>query len=166
MNNDVICKPIGIIHSGHINPHKTPIQPIFANGCTGQAEIFRTYEKGLQDIEGFSHILILYHFHKTTTQKLMVKPFLENTERGVFATCAPSRPNHIGLSIVRLVKKEKNMLFLDDVDILDGTPIIDIKPYIARFFRYSNVRSGWQEKIDDQTAHNLGRRIQITERGF
>ena len=159
MHNDIICKPIGIIHSEHTDPHKTPIQPVFAKGCAGRAEVFHEYEQGLQDIEGFSHILILYHFHKSTTQRLTVKPFLENVEHGVFATCAPSRPNHIGLSVVRLVKREKNVLFLDEIDILDKSPILDIKPYVSRFNNPKDVRNGWQEKIDDQTAYNLGRRM-------
>ena len=160
MNKEIICKPIGVIHCEHTDPHKTPIQPVFAEGFTGQAEIFHKYEKGLQDIEGFSHIMILYYFHKATTQRLTLKPFLENVEHGVFATCAPNRPNHIGLSIVRLVKREKNMLFLDDIDILDGSPILDIKPYVSRFNNCKDIRNGWQEIIDEQTAYKLGRRIQ------
>ena len=160
MNKEIMCKPIGVIHSEHTDPHKTPIQPVFAEGFTGQAEIFHKYEKGLQDIEGFSHIIILYYFHKSTTHKLLVQPYLENAEHGVFATCAPGRPNHIGLSVVRLVKRERNMLFLDDIDILDGTPVLDIKPYVSRFNNRTNVRNGWQEKIDDQTAYKLGRRKQ------
>ena len=159
MDKNIICRPIGIIHSEHRDPGKTPIQPVFAKGCAGRAEIFHNYEKGLQDIEGFSHILILYYFHKATTQKLLVKPFLENVEHGVFATCAPGRPNHIGVSVLRLVKREKNILFLDNIDILDGTPILDIKPHVSRFNKRENIRSGWQEKIDDQTAYKLGRRM-------
>ena len=140
MNKEIICKPIGVIHCEHTDPHKTPIQPVFAEGFTGQAEIFHNYEKGLQDIEGFSHIMILYYFHKATTQRLTLKPFLENVEHGVFATCAPNRPNHI--------------------DILDGSPILDIKPYVSRFNNCKDIRNGWQENIDEQTAYKLGRRIQ------
>ena len=159
MNKEIICIPIGVIHSEHTDPHKTPIQPVFAEGFTGQAEIFHKYEKGLQDIEGFSHIMILYFFHKATTQTLIVKPFLENVKHGVFATRAPNRPNHIGLSLVRLLKREGNILFIGGVDILDKTPILDIKPYISRYDSRKDVRNGWQEKIDDKTAYTLGSRI-------
>ena len=158
MSGDIIFKPIGYIHSEHADPEKTPIQPAFAKGCKGQAEIFPEYEKGLSDIEGFSHIYILYHFHKAGSGNLMVKPFLDDTKRGVFATRTSNRPNPIGFSLVQLLKRTKNILYLEDVDILDGTPILDIKPFVKRFDYRNNTHDGWQEKIDDTLASILGKR--------
>jgi tRNA-Thr(GGU) m(6)t(6)A37 methyltransferase TsaA len=150
--------PIGRIRSEHRIPNQTPIQPVFARGSTGQAVLLPEYEKGLQDIDGFSHIFIIYHLHQAGPPRLTVKPFLQDTERGVFATRAPCRPNPIGLSLVRLVKREGCTLSLEDVDILDETPILDIKPYIERFDRVERSRSGWQEDVDDRTASERGRR--------
>ena len=159
MRDTIIYQPVGIVYSGHTDPEKTPIQPVFAEGFSGQVEIFKEYEKGLKDIEGFSHIIIFYHFHMTKARKLLVKPFLENAEHGVFATRSPCRPNPIGISLVRLVKRVDNILMIDDVDILDSTPVLDIKPYVSRFDSRDNVRSGWQANIDDETAYKLGRRV-------
>jgi tRNA (adenine37-N6)-methyltransferase len=154
----IAFEPIGFIHSEHTKPSDTPIQPVFAAGCRGRAEIFPQYEEGLRDLEGFSHIHILFHLHKAGPTRLTVKPFLEDVPHGVFATCAPCRPNPIGLSLVRLIKREGNILFLDDLDILDSTPILDIKPYVSRFGKRQNTRDGWQEKVDDKTAFKRGRR--------
>jgi len=154
----IVFAPIGFIRSEHKNHSEIPIQPVFAVGCRGRAEIFPQYEEGLCDLEGFSHIYILYHFHKAAPVRLSVKPFLEDTTHGVFATRAPCRPNPIGLSLARLIKREANVLFLDDIDILDGTPILDIKPFITRFDIRRNARSGWQEKVDDKTASERGKR--------
>ena len=150
--------PIGIIHSPHKEAEETPIQPVYARGIEGTAEIFPAYIDGLRDLEGFSHIYLLYHFHKARPAKLIVKPFLEDTPRGVFATRAPCRPNPIGFSVVRLVKIEGHVLRLEDVDVLDGTPLLDIKPYVSRFDHRENVRCGWQESVDEETARTHGRR--------
>ena len=150
--------PIGVIHSEHIAAEQTPIQPVYAKGCKGRVEIFPEFAAGLQDLDGFSHLYLLYHFDRTGSAKLMVKPFMENIERGVFATRAPCRPNSIGLSIVELVRREGNMLHLDGVDILDGTPLLDIKPYTAKFDHVETTRNGWQDNIDEQTARQRGRR--------
>ena len=151
-------KPIGVIHSEHIIAEETPIQPAYAKGCRGRAEIFPEYEEGLRDLDGFSHIYLIYHFHRSKSVKLTVKPFLQDVERGVFATRAPSRPNAIGLSIVELVSREGNILYLDGVDILDGTPLLDIKPYIARFDCVQTLRNGWQDEVDEETARQRGKR--------
>ncbi len=151
-------KPIGVIHSEHIIADETPIQPAYAKGCRGRAEIFPEYEEGLRDLDGFSHIYLIYHFHRSKSVKLTVKPFLQDVERGVFATRAPSRPNAIGLSIVELVSREGNILYLDGVDILDGTPLLDIKPYIARFDCVQTLRNGWQDEVDEETARQRGKR--------
>jgi tRNA-Thr(GGU) m(6)t(6)A37 methyltransferase TsaA len=151
-------KPIGVIHSEHTIAEETPIQPTYAKGCRGRAEIFPEYEEGLRDLEGFSHIYLIYHLHRSKSVKLKVKPFLQDIERGVFATRAPSRPNAIGLSIVELVSREGNILYLDDVDILDGTPLLDIKPYTAKFDRVETHRNGWQDEVDEETARRRGQR--------
>ncbi len=116
------------------------------------------FEDGLADLEGFSHLILLYHLHRTGGVKLRVTPFLEDVEHGVFATRAPCRPNPIGLSVVRLVRREGSVLHLADVDVLDGTPLLDVKPYVARFDRRDGVRSGWQDGVDEGTARSRGRR--------
>lgn len=159
MNKVVITyNPIGIIHSEHTDMQQTPIQPVYAKGCKGWVEIFPEYVEGLLDLEGFSHVYLIYHFHRSLSAKLIVKPFLQDIEHGVFATRAPSRPNAIGLSVVELVSREGNVLHLNRVDILDGTPLLDIKPYTAKFDRFETSRNGWQDEIDEETAQQRGRR--------
>jgi len=159
MKDDLIAyKPIGIIHSGHTVQEETPIQPAYAKGCKGWAEIFPEYKTGLRDLDGFSHIYLIYHLHQVKSVKLIVKPFLQDIDRGVFSTRAPSRPNPIGLSIVELVGLEMNILHLDGVDILDGTPLLDIKPYSAKFDRVETRCNGWQDEVDEDTARRRGRR--------
>lgn len=156
--SNVSYNPIGVIHSEHIAAEQTPIQPVYAEGCKGRAEIFPEFAAGLQDLDGFSHLYLIYHFDRSGSAKLMVKPFMENVERGVFATRSPRRPNAVGLSIVELVRREGNMLHLNGVDILDGTPLLDIKPYTAKFDHVETTRNGWQDNIDEQTARQRGRR--------
>jgi tRNA-Thr(GGU) m(6)t(6)A37 methyltransferase TsaA len=124
----------------------------------GSAEIFPEYAEGLRDLEGFSHVYLIYHFHKARAARLIVKPFLEDVDHGVFATRAPRRPNPIGISLVRLTRIEGHVLHLKDVDILDGTPLLDIKPYAPRFDRREDVRIGWLEDVDEKTARIRGRR--------
>ena len=158
MSDSIIYQPIGVIRSEHARPEDTPIQPVFAKGCKGQAEIFPEYAGGLRDLDGFSHIYLIYHLHKAGPAKLVVKPFLQDAERGVFSTRSPRRPNPIGLSIVELIRREGNILHLDGVDILDGTPLLDIKPYTARFDRIEATRNGWQDEVDDEAARRRGRR--------
>ncbi|MBN1589930.1 MAG: tRNA (N6-threonylcarbamoyladenosine(37)-N6)-methyltransferase TrmO [Pirellulales bacterium] len=158
MSDNIIYQPIGVIRSEHTRAAQTPIQPVFCEGCPGRAEVRPEYGAGLRDLEGFSHVYLIYHFHEAGKPRLVVKPFLQDVERGVFATRAPCRPNPIGLSIVRLVRREGNVLHLVGVDVLDGTPLLDIKPYIARFDRIEDARSGWQDKVDDATAQRRGRR--------
>jgi tRNA-Thr(GGU) m(6)t(6)A37 methyltransferase TsaA len=154
----VTYQPIGVIHSPHRDAIKTPVQPVFAQGIEGTAEVFPEYAEGLSNIDGFSHVYLIYHFHEAAPAKLLVKPFLDDTPRGVFATRAPTRPNPIGFSVVRLVRREGPILHLEDVDVLDGTPLLDIKPYVARFDRRDDVRSGWQEDVDEKTAQIRGLR--------
>jgi len=159
MNDQGICfAPIGIIHSEHSVAKETPIQPAYAKGCRGRVEIFPQFAPGLRDLEGFSHLYLIFHFHRAEPAKMIVKPFLQDIERGIFATRAPCRPNPIGLSIVELLSVEGNVLHLNGVDILDGTPVLDIKPYSAKFDRIDGTRNGWQDEVDEATAQRLGRR--------
>ena len=120
-----------------------PIQPSRARGVAGFVEVFPEFQAGLQDLEGFSHIVLVCHFHKATGYDLKVVPFLDTEVRGLFATRAPKRPNPIGLSIVRLVEIEGNRLSIQDLDLLDGTPLLDIKPYVLEFDERKNARMGW-----------------------
>ena len=154
----VTLHPIGVIHSPHQQAERTPIQPVYARGIKGQAEILPEYQDGLRDLEGFSHICLIYWFHKASSPRLVVKPFLDDTPRGVFATRASCRPNPIGSSVVRLVRREENVLHLEDMDILDGTPLLDIKPYVTCFDYRDNARCGWQDNVDERTAEIRGRR--------
>lgn len=154
----IIFRPIGVIRSGHARAEETPIQPAFAERCVGRAEILEEFEEGLRDLEGFSHVYLIYHLHRAGPPRLLVKPFLDDQVRGVFATRSPNRPNPIGLSIVRLLRREGRVLHLDHLDVLDGTPLLDIKPYSARFDRIEDTRNGWQDGVDIATAMIRGRR--------
>lgn len=149
---------IGVIRSGHTEAARTPIQPAFAEGCIGRAEVLPEFAAGLKDLEGFSHLYLLYVFDRAGPASLLLKPFMQDVEHGVFATRAPRRPNPIGLSIVRLVRREGSVLHLDGVDMLDGTPLLDIKPYTATFDRIETTCNGWQDDIDPAEARRLGRR--------
>jgi len=139
-------KPIGIIRSPFTEPQGMPIQPPGANGVEGTVEVFKEYSDALKDLDGFSHIILLYHFHRSRGFSLHVVPFLDSQPRGLFSTRAPRRPNPIGLSIVRLTRIAGNVLFIKNVDILNGTPLLDIKPCIPEFDMPSDVRTGWLEK--------------------
>lgn len=154
----LVYAPIGVIRSEHRDPEQTPIQPGYAGGCRGRVEVYPEFAEGLRDIEGFSHVYLIYHFHQAESPKLQVKPFLDDEERGIFATRAPCRPNAIGLSIVALTGRSGNVLEIDGVDILDGAPLLDIKPYTARFDNVPTTRNGWQDGIDDATADRRGKR--------
>ena len=144
--NEVRYKPIGVIRSPFKDPKGTPIQPTAAKGIDGVVEIFPEYAKGLKDIEGFSHIILIYHFHLSKEQKLKVKPFMDDQPHGIFATRAPVRPNPIGISIVRLIRVKKNVLHIQDIDIVDGTPLLDIKPYVPEFDMREVEKIGWLQK--------------------
>ena len=123
-----------------------PIQPTGAPGIKGTIEVFPEFREGLRDIEGFSHIILIYHFHRVNGSKLLVTPFLDTQLRGVFSTRAPTRPNPIGMSIVRLRERKQNILYIENLDILDGTPLLDIKPYVPEFDHRPEVRTGWLER--------------------
>ena len=136
---------IGTIHSPHHNIKDMPIQPKGASGVEGNILVDEKYADGLQDLEGFSHIYLLYSFHEAIRTELLVTPFMDKQKRGVFATRSPLRPNHIGMSIVTLNKIEGNKVIVEGVDILDGTPLLDIKPYIANFDAVGESLSGWMQ---------------------
>ncbi|MBN1393940.1 MAG: tRNA (N6-threonylcarbamoyladenosine(37)-N6)-methyltransferase TrmO [Pirellulales bacterium] len=158
MRESIVYRAIGIIRSEHVDPERTPIQPVYSKGCRGRAEVFPEYADGLRDLEGFSHIYLVYHMHRAGRASLTVKPFLQDVERGVFATRAPCRPNPIGMSIVRLLRREENTLHLDGVDVLDGAPLLDIKPYTAKFDRIEDTRNGWQDEVNEEIASLRGKR--------
>ena len=140
-------KPIGVIYSPFRLAMGAPIQPCFAKGAEGQVEVFEEFTPGLKDLAGFDRIWLLYWFDRAAfkVSDLLVKPYLDTTLRGVFATRAPARPNPIGLSAVRLRKIRGNTLTICDVDILNGTPLLDIKPYVSQFDSFSVARTGWLE---------------------
>jgi len=156
--NAVTHGSIGVIRSEHVAAEKTPIQPVYARGCRGHVEVSPDLAEGLCDLEGFSHIYLIYHMHRAGTTKLVVQPFLDDADRGIFATRAPCRPNPIGLSVVELVRRERNVLYVDGLDVLDGTPLLDIKPYVAKFDCIEGTRNGWLDEVDEETAQERGRR--------
>lgn len=146
-------KAIGIIHSPFSNLEDMPIQPKGANGIIGTIEVDDQYLAGLADLQGFSHVYLLYRFHMAKRTALTVTPFMDNSQpRGVFATRSPLRPNHLGISIVELLGLEKNIITIQGVDILDGTPLLDIKPYIAAFDAVEESRSGWMQGSSKEVA--------------
>jgi tRNA (adenine37-N6)-methyltransferase len=138
--------PIGIIHSPFTDINGMPIQPTGARGIRGSIRIFSEFGDGIRDIDGFSHLFLIYAFHCSLSYQLTVTPFLDTTPRGVFATRAPRRPNAIGLSTVRLIEVKGTTLVIEDVDILDGTPLLDLKPYVPAFDSYPGASSGWLEQ--------------------
>jgi tRNA-Thr(GGU) m(6)t(6)A37 methyltransferase TsaA len=151
----ITIHPIGIIRTPHTDVKNMPIQPIAAEGISGYIEVLAEYAEGLQDLEGFSHITLVYHFHKIEGHKLKVIPFMDTQERGIFSCKAPKRPNAIGISTVRILKIEGNIVHIDQVDMLDGTPLIDIKPFYPRYDNRNNVSIGWLEKNKDIPLESL-----------
>jgi tRNA-Thr(GGU) m(6)t(6)A37 methyltransferase TsaA len=139
-------RPIGIVHSPFEDIGGVPIQPTGASGIQGTVEVFPEFAAGLKDLEGFSHVILLYHFHRVQESQLSVVPFMDSLPRGVFATRAPKRPNPIGLSIVRLLRVEQNILQVENVDVINGTPLLDIKPYVPEFDQHPADRVGWLEQ--------------------
>jgi len=142
-NVQITMKPIGIIHSPYHSKDECPIQPLYASGVIGRAEVFGGYEAGLKDIETFSHVYLLYRFDRAGETQMIRSTFLDDKPHGIFATRHPCRPNGIGMSIVRLISKDQNVLEVEGIDILDKTPLLDIKPYIPRFDRIETASEGW-----------------------
>jgi len=142
--------PIGFLQTPHRDIQNMPIQPSGASGVSGKLILKPEFIEGLKDLDGFSHIFLIYLFHKANSFQLTVTPFLDSEKHGVFSTRAPKRPNPIGLSVVRLLSIEDNVLNLENVDMLDGTPVLDIKPYMPSFDQPQNVRIGWLEGSGDR----------------
>jgi len=138
--------PIGLIRSPFQQIKGMPIQPAGAASIQGRVEVFPEYAEGLRDLDGFSHVMLLYHFHQVNGSQLTVTPFLDTQPHGVFATRAPKRPNPIGLSVVRLLRVSGTVLYIENVDVLDGTPLLDIKPYVPEFDQHPAERVGWLER--------------------
>jgi len=151
----IVLEPIGTIHTPHTDVKNMPIQPIAAEGIKGHIELLTKYVDGLKDLEGFSHITLLYRFHKIEGYELHVKPFLDTEKRGIFSCKAPKRPNAIGTSTVRLLGIEGNILHIEQVDMLNGTPLIDIKPFYPRYDNRDNVSIGWLEAKKDVPLEKL-----------
>ena len=143
---EIVYHPIGLIYSPFKECLGTPIQGISSSDVEGIVEIFPKYVKGLKDLEGFSHIILIYHFHLSGKFSLTVKPYLDKRLRGLFATRAPSRPNPVGLSVVRLIKVAGTRIYVSNLDIVDRTPLLDIKPYVPAFDEHKIIKIGWLEK--------------------
>jgi len=146
MEQSFSFKPIGILHTPFKTKEGVPIQGVFDLEAKGRAELFKEYEPGLQDIEGFSNLILIYVFHRSTSYDLVCRPYMEEQVRGLFAIRAPRRPNPIGFSVVRLERREGNILYLAEVDMMDGTPLLDIKPFVPRFDHREGARVGWMEE--------------------
>ncbi|HUS70231.1 MAG TPA: tRNA (N6-threonylcarbamoyladenosine(37)-N6)-methyltransferase TrmO [Anaerolineae bacterium] len=139
-------KPIGIIRTPYAEPKDMPIQGRFRDDVEGWIELNEEYVPGLEDLDGFSHLILIYHFHRSDREELQGRPYLEDETHGIFAIRSPHRPNHLGLSIVQLQRIEGNRVYFTEVDMLDGTPLLDIKPHVEHFDRRDNVKSGWVDK--------------------
>ena len=146
----ITFSPIGLVRTPFTDLSGMPIQPSGARDVVGTLVLDPQYEQGLKDLDGFSHLILIYHFHRSSGFQLMVEPFLDTVPRGMFATRAPRRPNPIGLSIVRLLKVSHNEVTVKGIDVLDGTPLLDIKPWIPAFDVQGEVRVGWMEKKQEQ----------------
>lgn len=150
MKNDQNFKisPIGIIRSKFKDKSSAPVQGAFTDAAPGSVEIFDDFSEGLKDIEGFTHIYLIYVFDRAGKVQLVRKPFLDDTPRGLFSTRHPCRPNSIGITVVRLTGRKGRFLEIEGVDVLDGTPLIDIKPYIKRFDSFADASEGWLENVE------------------
>ncbi len=138
-------QPIGIVHSGHLQPEGTPIQFLGAKEFKGEIEIFAEFKEGLADLDGFSHLMLIYYFHQIKNVSLSVKPFMDEAAHGVFATRSPARPNPIGFSIVRLLEIRGTRLLIEGLDMLNETPLLDLKPYVPHFDAVDAEKIGWLE---------------------
>jgi tRNA-Thr(GGU) m(6)t(6)A37 methyltransferase TsaA len=139
----VVYRPIGVIRSPFTTKEGMPIQAVAASGVRGRVELDPAYAEGLRDVEGFSHLVLLYHLHEVRAARLTVTPFLDTASHGIFATRSPARPNAIGISTVRLLSVEGSALQVEGLDVLDGTPLLDIKPYVPAFDDRPGAAIGW-----------------------
>ena len=143
-------EPIGIIRTPFKKLGQMPIQPKGAKNVIATLEIDKEYAPGLKDLEEFSHVYLIYYFHKAVRTELEVIPFMDTQERGVFATRSPLRPSHLGLSITKVLSIDDNIVTIKGIDVLDGTPLIDIKPYIPQFDGVNGVKTGWMDKSNSE----------------
>jgi tRNA-Thr(GGU) m(6)t(6)A37 methyltransferase TsaA len=155
----ITYKPIGVIHTPFKKQSSTPIQGVFAPDNTGEVEVFLQYIDGLKDIAGFSHLILIYHFHLAEGYSLITRPFLDNEGKGIFSIRHFNRPNPIGMSVVRLDKVKGNILTVGEVDIIDGTPLLDIKPYVPDFDVRHNVKKGWYEGASNRHEYERGKGV-------
>jgi tRNA (adenine37-N6)-methyltransferase len=159
--NTHVMRAIGVIHTPHQQAAGTPIQAALAAAVAGRVEVFPEYAAGLRDLDGFERIWLVYWFDRAKPAGLVVTPYLDTHERGVFATRAPSRPNPLGISVVRLLRVADNVLQVEGVDILDGTPLLDIKPYVPRFDAFEASRVGWLAQTQSDVTVADGRFEQV-----
>jgi tRNA-Thr(GGU) m(6)t(6)A37 methyltransferase TsaA len=155
MRQQIVIQAIGTIYTPFKKINDMPIQPIAAEGIKGYIEVFPEFTKGLTDLDGFSHITVLYYFHQVTGYNLMVEPFMDNEEHGIFATRSPRRPNAIGISTVKLLNIENNIINIEMADMLNETPLIDIKPFYSKFDNRFDTKSGWLVKSENVPIHQL-----------
>lgn len=156
-----ICVPIiGYLKTPHSIIENMPIQPVGAKGVEGKVVLSHAFKDGLRDIEGFSHIILMYQFHEVQDYSLSVQPFMDDKEHGIFATRSPKRPSKIGMSIVRLIHVEENVLTFEGADMLNNSPLIDIKPFFRQTDNRPNAVSGWL----DEKAHNMAEITQSDDR--
>jgi len=158
MSGGVELRYLGIIRTPHQQLERTPIQPCFARGTRGEIHLDPAFQEGLKDIEAFSHLHLIYHLHRTGPGPLVVTPFMLDEPKGVFACRYPVRPNALGLSVVKLVGVAGCTLVIEDVDMLDGTPLLDIKPFYPRSDVPDRSWGGWTEQVDPEEAERRGRR--------
>lgn len=142
---EIKLNPIGVVHSPFKEPSGVPKDSTDGMNYQGTVEIFPQYKDGLKDLDGFSHIIILFYFHKSEYYHLISKPYLDDHPRGVFATRSPHRPNLIGLSVVKLLRIDENIIYVRGIDMIEGTPVLDIKPYIPEFESNEGIIIGWLE---------------------
>lgn len=155
----IVLDPIGVLHTPFREREGTPRQAAGAQVYTATLEVFEEYQEGLKDLEGFSHLVVLFHLHRIDQTDLTACPPWDDKPHGVFATCSPFRPNHIGVSVVRLEKREGRFLTIRGVDMLDGSPVVDIKPYIPDLYPTEEVRLGWMSgKVEGMTGSKTGGR--------
>ena len=153
------CKPIGIIHTPFQEAAGTPIQPAKGKGVKGWIELDAAYVDGLKDLDGFERIWLLFWCDRINSFKLHIKPYMDTHVRGLFSTRSPSRPNPIGMSCVKLISIDGTRLEIEDVDMLDGTPLLDIKPYVTKFDTFDVQRSGWTETVGNDDKINADNRF-------
>lgn len=151
----MIIEPIGMIYTPFKELENMPIQPKGASNTIGKLIIDQKYADGLKDLDGFSHIYLIYHFHKANRTELVTTPFMDSVPRGIFSTRSPLRPSHIGISITKIISIQDNIVTIEGIDILNETPLIDIKPYIPEFESVVDVKTGWMNKNDTDVKLKL-----------